>query len=59
MVSLLTALRSAQDALGRLKVSPDAIPEVPASTLSVLRVLAEYSHRGAEALARYGLRQAE
>src|SRR5712691_10526526 len=57
--SSLSALSSAQEALARLRVSPEAIPKLPASAPDLLRVLAEYARRGEEALSRHGLTAAE
>jgi hypothetical protein len=51
----LAALTSAQEALARLKVPPNAIPRPPSNAASVQRVRAEYARRGEEALARHGV----
>ena len=57
--STLSALSSAQEVLNRLPDPRQAIPELPAGAPDVLRVLAEYSRRGEEALSRHGLTAAE
>jgi len=59
MRSMLSALTSAQEALARLNVPPDAIPQTRSSCSFILRVLAEYARRGREALSRHGLDAAE
>jgi hypothetical protein len=55
----LSTLESAQGALARLNVPSDAIPKVPSSTAEILRVLSEYARRAQDALARYGLIEAD
>ncbi|GAC1427163.1 MAG: hypothetical protein NVSMB62_24930 [Acidobacteriaceae bacterium] len=57
--SSLAALTGAQKALALCPVSPDAIPKFPAGASEILRVLAEYSRRGREALERHRLTRAE
>jgi len=59
MRSSFAALTRAQEALARLKVPPDAIPNPPSSAPSILRVLAEYARRGEQALQRFGATEVE
>ena len=59
MRNSLSILKSAQEALARLNVPVDAIPQVPSATAETVRVATEYAKRGQEALARYGLTEAE
>ena len=57
--SSLSALSNTQEALNRLHVPRESIPNLPAGASDVLRVLAEYARRGEQALSRHGLTAAD